>query len=65
MQSPHDVALEEFNPVPSVTLSCQLVSRLQITEIAYNADITPSGGICSVSLVLSAVVIRLSRVGSH
>jgi hypothetical protein len=52
MQSAHDVALEEFNPVPPVKLSCQSIGHLQITESAYNADITPSGGVCSVPLVL-------------
>lgn len=41
MQSAHDVALEEFNPVPPVKLSCQSIGHLQITESACNADITP------------------------
>lgn len=52
MQSAHDVALEEFNPVPPVKLSRQSIGRLRITESAYNADITPSGGVCSVPLVI-------------
>lgn len=60
-QSAHDVALEEFNPVPPVKLSCQSIGRTQITESAYNADITPNGGVCSVPLVLSAVIARLSH----
>jgi hypothetical protein len=63
-QGAHDVALEEFNPVPPVKLSCQSIGRLQITESAYNADITPSGGVCSVPLVLSAAIARLSQTGS-
>jgi hypothetical protein len=61
MQNAHDVALEKFKPVPPAKLSCQSIGRSQITESACNADITPSGGVCSVPLVLSVIIVRLSH----